>query len=401
MRYGGFTMIGTRNFTLYPVGDAEEVKRVYAYIRNGQKIYAQMLNIAISTLYRSLLDGEDKEKHIVYKEDGTPKINPKTNKPTERSAYDELKVKCSRTPDSKLGSIYAGKLSMDDYPIGLPLAAAAGRKADGKLKECMKKGLLYGNMSLPTYRKDNPLDFPKMYVTPRGTFIKKNADKERIVDTGIYYDTEKYPTPKDFYEALMTDRNVEIFMKFSNDITFKFCLGNIKDSLYLRKTLEDIFNGVIKPCDSSLSVDGTKIKLHMCVDYPVIEHTLDKTIVMGIDIGVTVPLMCAFNNDEYLRLSIGDGNFIRHHRIMFQKQRKALARGLRISATNGKGRKKKLRPLDELKANELNFARTQNKVMASRAIAFALKYNAGVIQMENLKHIARREKDKFLLRNWG
>ncbi len=385
-------MIGTKKFTLYPVGDKAEVNRVYDYIRKGQKVFSQMLNICISVLYTSMLNGDDKEKHIVYNEDGTPKNNPKTNKPTERSNYDELQTLGSRTPDSKLGSLYAGKIDINDYPTGLPLAGTAGRKADMKLKDSRKKGLFEGKVSLPTFKKDIPLDFPKMYVTPM------SANKKPV---GIYYDTEKYPTPMDFYDALMNDRNVELYLKFCNDITFKFCLGNLKDSLYLRKTLVDIFNGVVEPCDSSICVDGKRIILNMSMDFPTVEHTLDKTKVMGIDVGFVVPLMCAFNDDDYLRLAIGDGKFIRHHRIMFQEERRALAKALRMSATNGKGRTKKLKPLDELKSKEKNFVKTQNQIMAKRAVNFALKHNAGVIQMENLKHIARKERDKFLLRNWG
>lgn len=395
---GDKNMLGTRKFTLYPEGDKQEVNRVYDYIRKGQKIESQMLNIAISALYYSMLMGEDKEKRPIYNEDGTPKLNKKTDKPLERSAYDELLLLCRRTPDSKAGSIYEGKVSMEDYPVGLPIAGEAGRKADSKLKDCKKKGLFNGKLSLPTYKVDNPLSIPKMYVTPLGSIEIKKDVKNTV---GIYYDTEKYPTPMSFYEALMNDTNVELFMKFCNNITFKFCLGNVKDSLYLRRTLESLFNGEIKACDSSIQVDGKKIMLNMCVDYPKRTYELNKNIVMGIDIGFIVPIMCALSNHEYKRLALGSREFINHHRIMYQKQRSSVSKSMRDNSTNGHGRNKKVRPVDEIKANESNFAKTYSKTLARKAVDYAIKNHVGVIQMENLKHISRDERQQFVLRNWG
>ena len=110
---------------------------------------------------------------------------------------------------------------------------------------------MYGKISLPTYRKDNPLLIHVDYVRLRST--------NPHADNGIYHNYESHT---EFLDHLYS-KDLDIFIKFANGITFKMILGNPHKSAALRSELQQIFEENYTVCGSSIQIDGKKIILNM------------------------------------------------------------------------------------------------------------------------------------------
>lgn len=79
---------------------------------------------------------------------------------------------------------------------------------------------------------------------------------------------------------------------------------------------------------------------------------LNKKIVVGVDLGINYPAYVATNCTEE-RMYIGDRDHFLNTRMQFQRRFKSLQR-LKGTA-GGKGRKKKLEPLERLRDAERNW----------------------------------------------
>lgn len=73
----------------------------------------------------------------------------------------------------------------------------------------------------------------------------------------------------------------------------------------------------------------------------------------------------------------------------------------------GKGRKKKLEPLERMREKERNWVHTQNHRFSRDVVNFAIQVKAATIQMEDLSGYGKdddgnvEEKKKFLLGKWS
>lgn len=364
-------MVITRKYTLYPQGDKEEVDRVYRYIRNGMEIQSQMMNMCMSALYSAKLRKADKEE------------------------IKEISHLYSHTPTSKLGSAYS-ELDNEKYPTGLPIAGSIPMAVKKKLDKACKDGLMYGRVSLPTYKKDMPLMVHNDFVNIRGSKIVNG----RVRDNGLYHDYDDYNT---LYDALENDIKPLIHIKFVNDIVFDFVLGNPHKSREQRIVLRRAFEGDYKICDSTIGFDkrtGKKIELNLSLNIPVDTVKLDENVTVGVDLGLAVPAVCALNNNLYAREYIGDYQDFTKNRTKIQAERKRIQKAL-VNTSGGHGRKKKLLHLDKISLHERNFAKTQNHIYSREIIKFALKNKAKYINMENLSGFGKNEKQAFVLRNWS
>lgn len=366
----------TRKLTLYPQGDKAEVDRVYKYLRNGMEVQSLMLNQCMSAMYVA---------HMTIKDSKELKDKLK-----------EISLLYSHVPNSKKGSAY--DFDMSKYPTGLPLAGSIPRACREKLSKSFKDGLKYGKVSLPTFKSTTPLYVHNDFVNIRGS--KLRSDGKTKIDTGIYHD---YDSPMALSEALRNETNPGIHIKFANSIVFDVVLGNPYKSAELRSVLENIFAGEYRICDSSIGIDkrtGKKIELNLSLQIPVAVVKLDDSVVVGVDIGLAVPAMCALNNDYYTRLSIGSYEDFTRQRTKIQAIRKRVTKQLK-NTTGGHGRQKKLAHLDKIQLHEREFARTYSHMVSKWVIDFALKNRAGYINLENLSSFKDKEKNEFVLRNWS
>lgn len=222
-------MILTRKIQLFPVGDKDEVNRAYKYLRDGIVNQNKAMNQYMSALYISTIEEISKEDRK------------------------ELNNLYGRISASKKGSAYSKEI---EFAKGLPTTASIGQAVRQDFQKSIRDGLLYGKVTLPTYRKDNPLLVHVDYVRLRST----NPHN----DCGIYHNYESHT---EFLEKLYSS-DLEIFIKFANGIIFKLILGNPHKSAALRKELQQVFEENYKICGSSIQIDGKKIVLNMSMEIP-------------------------------------------------------------------------------------------------------------------------------------
>ena len=135
----------------------------------------------------------------------------------------------------------------------------------------------------------------------------------------------------------------------------------------------------------------------MPIKVPKQEKNLDENVVVGVDLGIAVPAMCALSNNEYKRKAIGSKQDLLDIRTKLQNECKRCQKSLKFTA-GGHGRKKKLRHLELLKLKEIHYVETYLHKVSKEVITFALANHAQYINIENLSGY---DKKKFILRNWS
>lgn len=351
----------SRKVTLYPVGDKEEVNRVYKYLRDGIKNQNLAMNEYISALYVGMITDISKEDRK------------------------ELNHLYSRMSNSKKGSAYESDIILAE---GLPIGALQ-QKVQSDFSTSMKKGLRYGRVSLPTYRDTNPLYIHRDYVR----LMRTNPH----LKNGIYH---KYENDDEFIKHLCKE-DLEVFIKFANGITFKVNFGNPHRSAELRSVFKNIFDETYDVQGSSIQItDNGKIILNLTLNIPDKEAKLDENVIVGVDIGLAIPAVCALNTNEYIKKSIGNIKDFLRVRTKIQSQRKRLQKNLAITS-GGHGRTKKLKTLEKYSDYESNFVRTYNHFVSKNVVDFAVKNGAKYINIEDLSGFGENKKNKFVLRNWS
>lgn len=366
----GEKMILTRKIQLLVVGDKDEINRVYDYIRNGIVSQNKAMNQYMSALY-------------MFKMIETTKDNRK-----------ELNDLYSRISTSKKGSAYSKEIV---FTKGLSIGYFAKQVKQDFNKSC-KDGLMYGKVSLPTYRSDNPLLIHVDYVRLR------NTNPHR--DCGLYHNYENHA---EFLEHL-NKKDLEVFIKFANAITFKLVFGNLKKSAALRHEMQMIFEEYYKVCGSSIEIDDKKIILNLSFDVPQQKVELDENVVVGVDVGIAIPAVCGLNINNYIRKSIGSVDDFMRVKTKIQHQKNKLYANLKM-AKGGHGRTNKLRAMDKFADYESNWVQTYNHYVSKQVIDFALQHKAKYINLEDLSGITKKKdksfdddkkkKDEKFLRNWS
>ena len=352
----------TRKIKLSIVGDKEEINRVYKYLRDGIKSQNLAMNQYMSALYIAEIE----------------KISKEDRK--------ELNNLYGRISTSKLGSAYDKEEIK--FPIGLPTAAYLAKQVRQDFEKSKRDKLMYGEVSLPTYGKHNPL---LIHVD----WVKLKSTNNR--DAGLYHN---YSSHTEFLEHLYKN-DLEIFIKFANNITFKLVLGQPHKSAFLRSELQQVFEENYKICGSSIQINKDKeIILNLCMDIPDQKHDLDENIVVGVDLGIKIPAVVALNNNPYKNDKFGSSDSFFKVRKQLQEQRKQLQIALKYTS-GGHGRKKKLKPLERFEQRERNFVQTYNHKISKNVVDFALKNNAKYINIEDLSNFKEKEKNKKALRNWS
>ena len=365
------TMTIVRKLTLYPQGDKKEVDRVYKYLRDGMEVQSQMMNMCISALYAAKLRGADKDE------------------------IREISHLYSHVPTSKKGSAY--DFDMKKYPTGLPIAGSVPHVCKQKLGKAMKDGLMYGRVSLPTFKQNTPLMVHNSYIAPLGSTKLSNGGTKQ---SGLYHD---YNSPMDLVEALEKEINPQIHIKFANNITFDIIFGLPHKSAEIRSVIRKVFEGEYRVCDSSIGIDsrtGKKIILNLSLEIPVQKRKLDENVCVGVDLRMALSAMCALNTDKYKRYAIGSYDDFISKRTQMQAERRRIQKALKMTK-GGHGRAKKLAHLEKLSIHEAQWVKTYNHTISKRVVEFAESKNAKYINLEDLSGVAKDEKHGFVLRNWS
>lgn len=356
--------ISVRKIVLHPV---EDVDRVYKYLRDGMYNQNRAYNFGASLIYAAVIERKPQEY-----------IN-------------DLYNRLTRQPDKNNPDYSLYPYDEYEFPIGLNTASTIVRRLKKDMKTATKNGLFKGNVSLQNRKREAPL-----LVESR--FMKFNHNCE---------------SHDDFLQHEFSN-DLEITMDFVNNIKFHVVLGNPYHSKELRMLFERIFDGTYKPAQSSIQIDSEteriikpdgsvedktshKIVLNLSVKIPKTELALDENTVVGVDLGLAVPAVCALNNNLYANKFIGSADDFVRMRTKMQAQRERVQKGLR-STSGGHGYKKKMQALDRFKRHEENFVTHYNHYVSSRVVAFALKHRAKYINLEELTGF---DRNKYILRNWS
>lgn len=204
----------------------------------------------------------------------------------------------------------------------------------------------------------------------------------------------------------------EFYLRWYNGLRFHLNFGKDRSNnrMIVRRCLklDQDFEGEYKLCNSSIQLakrEGKqKLFLLLVVNIPQERVELNKNIVVGVDLGVNVPAYVATNITEE-RKAIGDREHFLNTRMAFQRRYKSLQR-LKTTA-GGKGRAKKLEPLERLRKAERNWVHTQNHLFSREVVSFAVQTRAATIHIEDLSGFGKDtdgnavQQKEFVLRNWS
>lgn len=390
-----------RKMQIIPVGDKEEVNRVYKYIRNGMEVESIMANQYMTALYNFCVVHKLKNIKFVKKEGLSEELK-------------ELNRLYGRVPNGKKGDDYSFyDFPIEKYPVGLPAAGSIPNNYKPKFQKACDDGLMYGKVSLPTFKMTNPLSIHVDFVKPMIFSGKKN---------GMYHNYESH---MDLIDALMKGKP-DIFIKFANNITFKVVFGEHRKSREQRCVFQQIFEENYLVQGSSISYEKTKsqversknknkysenqsrseedkrkykevLMLNLSISIPKQKRELDENVTVGVDVGTATPAVCGLNNNYYKRLYLGNKDKLLATRTSIQAQRRRVSRSLTLNA-GGHGRNKKMEKLDKLEKHERNFVNKYNHKISHEIIKFALENNAKYINIEDLSGY---DANQFILRNWS
>jgi IS605 OrfB family transposase len=193
---------------------------------------------------------------------------------------------------------------------------------------------------------------------------------------------------------IKNEESNEYILRWIKGIEFVLIFGRDRSD---NKTIVDrIIDGTYKMSGSKIFKDWRKKKwyLLLCVDIPERDNSLLEDVVMGVDLGIAVPAVCALNNGK-ARAYIGNNILLKR----FQMQKKQRGRQRGYIPTNSKhGRQKVDKAIFKMGNKERRFIDSFNHKISREIIKFALKHRASKIITEDLSGY---DRNQTILRNWN
>ncbi len=197
-----------------------------------------------------------------------------------------------------------------------------------------------------------------------------------------------------------------IYIRFPKGLEWDLNFG--RDRSNNREIVERVLSGQYDVGNSSIQeTKNRKRFLLLVVKIPKESRALNPDRVVGVDLGINIPLYAALNDNTYGGLSIGSRDQFLKVRMRMAAQKRELQRNLRVATNGGHGRKQKLQALDRLEGKERRWVHLQNHIFSKSIIEYALRNGAGTIQMERLTGFGHDRNDevdegfKFILRYWS
>ncbi len=260
----------------------------------------------------------------------------------------------------------------------------AGAFSRYKLSAIDWRKVLTGKISIPNYKTN--LSIPIRCDKPNQRRLEQTETGETEVDLMIC--NKPYP------RVLLSTRTISNGQR----ATLERLVSNQTNSLlgYRHRIFE-------------VKEKRKKWYLSVTYDFPKSETTtLHPDIIVGVDLGWSVPLYAAISNG-YARIGyrqlkpLGDS--------IKTLKRQTIARRISIQKTGrqdlaaptaraGHGRKRILQPIEKLEGKIDNAYKTLNHQLSHCIIEFAKNHGAGLIQIENLGGLADELSGTFIGQNW-
>ena len=319
-------------------------REVWALQRQTREILNRTIQIAYHWDY---LDGEH------YKETGE---HLKTKEETGYSSIDGYIYSC-------LNGTYETMASKN--------LNATIRKAWKKYKEA-KKDVLKGTMSIPSYKRDQPILLSKKNVK------LTRGEGEPLVELTLF--------SKKFKEKRQLSSNVQFSMKLNDNTQ--------------RAIFTSLMEGTYELGDCQLLYKRPKWFLYLTYTFSPVPHDLITDKILGVDMGETCALY-ASSYGEYERFVIKGGEI-----TDFARKQEARRRSMQKQAAHcGKGRighgtRTRVADVYKVKERIANFRDTINHRYSKALVDYAINHQCGIIQMEDLTGIKEDTGFPKFLRHW-
>ena len=278
----------------------------------------------------------------------------------------------------KIESGYILNIIKEKYSYSQSANVATAVQKATKLYAQWKKDIFNGNVSIPSFSKNSPI------------FL--HGDSIKVV--------EKDKSSGNYVLALsLLNEDKKADYKLGRRERIRVMVSTKKGIGH--EILDRCLTGEYKVCASSIELDKKKKVAYLLLSYDFTPETpeLDDDHVMGIDLGMKLPAVMAFNFDDKKYVAIDDNRILEH--------KTRLAKNLSIAqhqsqwhcdGNSGHGRKKKVGVYENYANKSHNMSMTINHQWSKYIVDTAVKNKCGVIQMEDLSGI-KASRQNFL-GNW-
>ena len=305
------------------------------------------------------------------------------------------------------GKEYADKWVMDTYGKDKPVSAMyypVSRECDSLYKsisaafsrEIFQK--YFSGVNSYSKQIDKGIGNPPMVFTNSIPIplIKKDSRIERLEGGS----SKKYRCTFKILSLSGQKKFAEELGKEKIASTLEF-ITNAKDN-QTYSVIENIVQGNYELCASKMLSKKKKGKheyyIQLSYKHPVKEHLVDPEKVMGVDLGIVIPAMCATNFEEHYRMSLGGRKIITQN-ILQEKENRKIQKDITYNCRDGHGRKYKLDGWDGKGHKVRNRSSTFNDFLSKRVVQQAITWGCGTIHLEDLSKIKGANENKFL-KHW-
>ena len=247
-----------------------------------------------------------------------------------------------------------------------------------KLYAQWKKDIFNGNVSIPSFSKNSPIF---LHGDSIKVIEKDKSSGNYILGLSLLNEDKKAD-----YKLGRRER-IQVM------VSTKKGIGH--------EVLDRCLTGEYKVCASSIELDRKKKVAYLLLSYDFTPDALklDDNRIMGVDLGMKLPAVMAFNFDDKKYVVIDDNRILEH--------KTRLAKNLSIAqhqsqwhcdGNSGHGRKKKVGAYENYANKSHNMSMTINHQWSKYIVDTAVKNKCGVIQMEDLSGI-KASRQNFL-GNW-
>lgn len=232
-----------------------------------------------------------------------------------------------------------------------------------------------GNASLISYKRSFPLML-------KGRSDAKYEKEDYRGGLHIYYEGD------------------EVHIRWVKGIVFKVITGNNPTrNIELKRVLHSMVKGEYRISQSQLKFDKNN-HLILMLNYRYnkeVEEDYVEGRTLGVDLGIAIPAFATLSDNTYVRRGFGSYEDYKRVRDQFAKRRRQLQKSL-VMVKGGKGRKKKLKAMEQYKEKERSFAKTYNHQLSHKIVKFAKDNKC---QFINLEHLTKEGFDNRLLASWS
>ncbi len=254
----------------------------------------------------------------------------------------------------------------------------------------MKSDIIRGIASVPSYKKDIPIDLHKKNIK-------------------LYCETDENGAVTEWiFELSLLSIKMKKELNLNNGaLSFKAVIP-ARSKKFINPILERCFDEVYTICGSKLKYDNGKWYLLLCFSFEkkTGEIEFDKNNIMGVHIAENNAVTCNFNNSKRV-LSI-DGGEIVSFAAQIEKRRRSIGNASRKHSELcgdgriGHGYHAKMKPLEKIGTKVANFRNTVNHRYSRQIVNWAVQNCCGTIQIEDLTGYATSELEKYkLMKNWS